>query len=548
LYDLTYSSDAALIGCIVVLLSVGIGPFSQQSVKSVSCERPLEGAEASIRVSQWMDRWNLTRIYSNNWDLDLNAKVAILEGIANPKTTRSNITPSCSTGNCVFPSHNGITHSSVGLCKKCVDTSDWLGEAELEAQYNGTMLGYNKQWIQLPGGQAIGGGVGGEGYKRPPSTVISVSGGSSIQPGTRLSALNESLLEAFDSSFNDIFAASILNVSIVAFTNNGCELLPQEQEEYQRCPGRDANWTFPLMDSLNAVVTTCSFYPCVRDYYGSVRDTIFTETIVKETPIEQPPGQDGNSYPNSLRVHTPCVIDDQVYTIDNISSVPREGHNFTSAYVNNVNMTVPTECVYGIYGTYTMSLGAFLVDAMMGNCTVPTTIRFLGRPNDYNTLVCSPWQIKTLINKGFGSFESIDRNMDSVAKAATSEMRKQGSVYYLGLGASPVYAKGMVIRATTCTKFDWIWLSFPLALIALTLLLLCIMCSKTLFDKRRVPAWKSSILPLLLAGHQLRAAAAAEDMDKIKADTDPLIVSLTHDGRGWEFTIEDSEDRKNRDD
>jgi hypothetical protein len=546
LHDLTHSSDAALVGCIVILLSVGIGPFSQQAVKSVSCERSLDGAEASIRVSRWMHILNLTRIYADNWDLDLDTKVAILDGLVNPNTTRSNITPSCSTGNCVFDSHNGVTHSSVGLCKKCVDTSDWLGEVELEAEFNGTTLGYNDQWISLPDDNGIGGSPTGSGASSLPRTIISVSGHSDIRGGV---LLNESLLEAFDGSFDGIFAASILNVSIIAFTNNGCEPSAQEMDRpgFQRCPGGDASWTVPIMDFLNAVATTCSFYPCVRDYHGSVSDTIFTETIVNETPINQPPGQINNSYPNFLHLHTPCVIDNQTYTMDNISFVPKEGHNFTSDYVNGVNMTFPVECAYGTHGVYAMSLGDFMVDAMMGNCSVPTNINFQGRPNDYNTLVCSPWQIKTLVNKGFGSFESIDRNMQSVATAVTSEMRKQGSDYNdldPRISLPPTFVRGTVLRTTICTKFDWIWLSFPLALIVLTVLLLCIMCGKTLFDKRRVPAWKSSILPLLLAGHQLRTVAAAEDMDKIKSNTDPLVVSLTHNGRGWEFAIENSEDKR----
>lgn len=543
MHHLTHSRNVALAGCIVILLSVGVGPFSQQAVKSVSCERPLGGAEASIRVSNWMHNLNLTRLYASDWDLDLDAKVAILDELVNPNTTRSNITPSCSTGKCVFPSHNGITHSSVGLCKRCVDTSNWLGEVELVTQFNGTTRGYSNQWLWLPDGHGIGGSPNGS----LPSTIISVSGHSNIWRDQRAVPLNQSLLDAFDSSFDDVFAASILNISIVAFTNHGCEPLAQKKNwAFQRCPGGNANWTFPIMDFLNAVATTCSFYPCVRDYHGSVSGNVFTETVVRETPITQPPGQVNNSFPNFLHLHTPCVIEDQIYTIDNISSVPREGHNFTSDYVNGVNTTFPTECAYGASGVYAMGLGDFMVDAMMGNCSAPSRINFNGDADDYNALVCSPWQIKTLINKGLSSFESIDRNMQSVANAVTSEMRKQGSSYGSPeISPSPIFVRGTTMRTTTCTKFDWKWLSFPLALIVLTVLLLCIMCCKTLFDKRSVPAWKSSILPLLLAGHRLRAVAAAEDMDRMKSSTDPLVVSLTHDGRGWEFSIEASDDKKN---
>lgn len=550
LHGLTHDSDVALAGCIVILLSVGIGPFSQQAVKSVSCERPLEGAEASIRVSKWMGDWNTTRLYIWIRDLDLDTKVAILDGLVNPNTTRSKITPSCSTGNCDFPSHNGITHSSVGLCKRCVDTSDWLGEVELETKVNdtsdsaidgvrinppnGTIRVYNKQWIQLPNSHGIGGGENGS----LPTTIITVSGASNI-----------SFPEAFDSSFDDVFAASILNVSIVAFTNHGCEPVARENNlAFQRCPGVNANWTFPIMDFLNAVATTCSFYPCVRDYHGSVRNAIFTETVINETPIKRPPGQGNDMFDYSLHLHTPCIIDDQIYTIDNISSVPREGRNFTTDYVNGVNMTFPRECAYGAGGIYKLALHDFMVDAMMGNCSAPGRINFNGDEDDYNALVCSPWQIKTLIHKGLSSFESIDRNMQSIATAVTSEMRKQGSDYdAIWRTPSSISVRGITMRTTTCTKFDWIWLSFPLALIVLTVLLLCIMCCKTLFDKRRVPAWKSSILPLLLTGHQLRAVAAAEDMDKMESSTNPLVVSLSRDERGWEFAIEESEDKKNRD-
>jgi hypothetical protein len=301
-----------------------------------------------------------------------------------------------------------------------------------------------------------------------------------------------------------------------------------------------------MMDFLNAVAITCSFYPCVRDYHGSVKDTIFTETIINETPIRQ--RQVNKSFPDFLHLHTPCVIDDQTYTLDNISSVPRDGHNFTSTYVNSVNTTFPTDCAYGITGFHAMNLGDFMVDAMMGNCSTPSaTTSFNGEPNDYKALICSSWQIKALVNKGLGSFESMDRSMESVANAVTIEMLKQGSDYNFRTNPPPVFATGMAVRTATCTEFDWVWLSFPLALIGLTFLLLCIMCGKTLFDNRRVPAWKSSILPLLLAGRRLGAVAAAEDMDKMKPNTDPLVVSLMHAGIGWEFAIEDSEVGKDRD-
>jgi hypothetical protein len=296
-----------------------------------------------------------------------------------------------------------------------------------------------------------------------------------------------SLLEAFDGSFDDIFRASIFNVSIVSFTNNGCEPLPQQDSwALQKCPRiNNSNSPFKIMDFLNAVSTTCSFYPCVQDYHRSVRDTIFTETVVNETPIMPPPGQKNPSLPNYIHLHTPCRIDNQMYTIENISSIPRDGHNFTSFYSNGTNTTFPTECTYSTSSVYAKSLSRFINSSMVGYCTTPSRINFNGDPDDYNSLDCSPWQIKALNKKGYASFESIDHNVQAIALTVTSEMRKQGKGQRGGIN---LYATGTVIHTTVCTKFDWVWLSIPLALIVVTGLLLSIACARMLFNKQMIPA------------------------------------------------------------
>ncbi|EUC47687.1 hypothetical protein COCMIDRAFT_34755 [Bipolaris oryzae ATCC 44560] len=432
LFFRTRSLGAAFVGCIVIILSVGIGPFSQQAVKSVSCERPLAGAEGHSK-----------------WDLDLDTKVAILDGLVNPNTTRSDITPSCSTGN-----------------------------------------------------------------------------------------------------------SSILNVSIVTFTNHGCESLGREDDpKFQRCPGADANWTLPVMNFLNAVAATCSFYPCVRDYAGTVRNTTFTETVIKETPIKPARITKESRTYDFKDLHSPWIIDNQIYTRNNISSVPIQGNNFSSYFLNSISTTFPTACIYGIDGDYALSLGRFMQSVMSGNCS--TVAHFVPEfyKNDYKALVCNPWQLEALVNKGRANFDTINRNMQSVATAVTSEMRRKGSYYDPEVtygprfhSAPPTFVTGTVLRTTTCTKFDWAWLSFPLALMILTTLLLCITCGKMVFDKSGVPVWKSSILPLLLAGHRLRDVAAAEDMDDMKANTKLLIVSLVQDERGWEFVIEEFKDKKRGED
>jgi hypothetical protein len=71
-------------------------------------------------------------------------------------------------------------------------------------------------------------------------------------------------------------------------------------------------------------------------------------------------------------------------------------------------------------------------------------------------------------------------------------------------------------------------LSFPLVLTLLAILLLPHFFVKTMFDVQGIPAWKSSLLPLLLVGNQIGASIRAEEVDAIKKNTNNVIVHLAH--------------------
>lgn len=102
------------------------------------------------------------------------------------------------------------------------------------------------------------------------------------------------------------------------------------------------------------------------------------------------------------------------------------------------------------------------------------------------------------------------------------------------------------MQTTVCTEFDWKWLGFPLALAFLKSLVLRISCGKMLFDTQKMPAWKSSVLPLLLAVTQIGATTGAEDMDKIKINTKNVVVSLAHFEKEWEIVVENCEDKRKK--
>lgn len=525
LHELTCARDSALLGCIIIVFSFGIGPFTQQAVKAVSCNLPLESSKASIAIARYIDDTDVDRFDSAHWDMDMDTKVAILDGLANPNTTRSAIPPGCSTGNCSFPSYNGITHSSVGMCRRCADITLWLIEGDHATYHleNGTAYEQEVPVVKLSDELSID----------LSHTVMNVTGGNIQQSHDGWApVLPDSRLAAFDDTFDTILKSSMVIINIITFTGNGCEQLGN-------CSHPELNLT-AQWDQANVLATTCSFYPCVRDYHGSVKDNVFLEETVSETAIQRDPNP-GDPYPAYIHVRFPCFIEGQIYTVNNISSAPKDNRNFSSIYLDDVNTTVPDECLYGARGPYIFSLGDFMLETLIGNCNSPSRGIKLNSPGEYNVVRCEPWYLKALLNSGNATFESIDFNMQSVAMSISSEMRKQG-VGGITWRSKKIVAEGTVFRTTICTQFDWIWLAFPLALILLTTLLLFIMCGKTLSDRQGIPAWKSSLLPLLFTGNQIGITVNAGDMDGIVADTDKIVVSLSHNGRGWEFVSQSPDD------
>lgn len=480
--------------------------------------------------------------------MDLSTKVAILDGLISSNTTKFALTPDCSTGNCTFPSYNGISHSSIGMCRKCVDVTPWLVEEKVATNLeNGTESDNPLFKIVLPDGSSVGNSTG----LHAPVKIETVTGYNTIWKsnhpmyGGLWERWNGSFLAAFGDEFRDVFTSSILNISLVTFTDSGCEYFDGDGRPSQKCSNNGVPTSYYGYNGsmYNVVATSCSFYPCVRDYHGSVQDARFKETIIAETPVLQPPGQDNHTFPNFERFHTPCQIDGNVYTAENVSLIPKDNHNFTLTMVGDEQISVPTQCVFGMYGVYALSLGDFMSETMFGDCTVPSRITFGMKTEDYVALMCYPWYIKGLAAQGNATFETLDANMQSVALAITSEIRNQGSdfdslMWQSPTSQPPLYAQGTVIRTTVCTRFDWKWLAFPVALLASTMLLLCITCGKMLLDRHRIPAWKSSNLPLLFTGNQIGRNVAAGDLDRILADTDKMIVRLSHDGKGWEFVSE----------
>jgi hypothetical protein len=335
-----------------------------------------------------MHGFNLAQIAVPHYDLDMDTKVAILDGLANPKTTRSNTAPSCISGNCSFPSYNGVTHSSIGMCRKCVNITPWVAEVR-NSSVTGNKTVSRGHYLVLPDETGVGG-------QPTPDTILSISG-FGIQaypdfPSAVDGAFDNSLTDAFDDTFKTISKISIFNVSVISLTLDGCGWV---EDDGSLDFGTKSNCSHPELglssywDHLNVVATACIFYVCVKNYYGSMVDNVFTEDTVSEIAAERPPPQ---MVPGYKQFNTPCVIYSQLYTVDNVSSVPKENRNFSSILVGNDNIAVPNQCLYGIDGTYALSVGDFLNETLIEHCGTSAIVKFNWPTNDvdWNMINCHP--------------------------------------------------------------------------------------------------------------------------------------------------------------
>ena len=114
----------ALLSAVVIILPLAVGPFTQQAIKTVPCQGKVAGANASVPVAHYVPGTSsYYRIAAGTWDLDVAMKGTMTNGLTNPIGSDTAIHATCQMGNCTFPSQDGITHSSIGMCSACVETT-----------------------------------------------------------------------------------------------------------------------------------------------------------------------------------------------------------------------------------------------------------------------------------------------------------------------------------------------------------------------------------------------------------------------------------------
>lgn len=497
----------AVLGALVTILSLAIGPFTQQAIKSVSCPMELAGKNASIPIAHFMPgRASYYRIGAGTWEVDTEMKGAMINGLTNPTGNDSAIVASCSTGNCTFPvGPDGVTHSTIGMCSACLDVTSFVTKNDTnDLRPNYTLP--NDLWV------------------------------SNYVQESYLGVMFDYDLEWASSAFTDSFtlAAShaMANMSLITLTQAGCTR-PSEFEI--ECPNNVTGY----MGTMDYVATACSLYPCMKNMFAEMDDGVLKETVVSTQPapvnwIEAGVSEDMADYTmggNYTALKSPCEYNGTYYEKEDFDEIPRPaGVNFTMVNVDGVNYTAPPECLYKMEKYYGAAVTRFMSQSIFtGTCSYNSA--------QGGQLYCGDsWWLNPMFEDENATYATITKHIDQFATAITNKFRQLGSDNYNM--SSVEGALGLVIETTVCTSFDWRWLLLPGGLTAAAGTLLFLMMMQNYQDPEQ-PVWKSSVLPLLY--HGFGPAKPAMDLDEMKGQahhvrtrfqtgTDAGFVNLTHPG------------------
>ncbi|KAI1090295.1 hypothetical protein F5B19DRAFT_464095 [Rostrohypoxylon terebratum] len=459
-----------VLGAFITILSLGIGPFTQQATRTVPCLETHSEMKASIPVSHYMPGKDAYVIidFGNEMEPHPDMKGTIVNGLVNPTGHNSAIAPICATGNCTFSPHDGITHSSIGMCSTCIDVTSFIFQ-NITSQAGG--------WTSLrdvmPNGMWLN--PGGDTYQKD---VLHTIAGSIDWASS-----------AFTPEFATILDSSIINVTVMSVTNVTCS----NETNHLGCPKFDDGGGRPV----NLVAASCLLYPCLKNFNAVVDRGALRETVVSTQPAFINQAEAWMDYSkNYTALRSPCPVDDNWYNLSNISNVPKtEERMFTDIDIDGKTYTVPEECLYKMSLSYAKGLNAFAKrDIFDGGCTIRTLL-------DTN-VDCASWWLYNLFNDGAASMETFRTAFEALTTAMTNKIRTTGSSNYDPTAKEGTM--GLVTETTICTQFQWQWLLMPTFLILATAALLVAIVMQNLHDPRQ-PVWKSSVLPLLYYGFDHRA-------------------------------------------
>ncbi|PHH84465.1 hypothetical protein CDD83_1901 [Cordyceps sp. RAO-2017] len=512
----------AAAAAVTSVLSLAIGPFTQQAIRTVPCLRPAPEYEARVPVAVALPGSDGS--FTFPYDISKRpvlpgvgprAQGTIVSAIANPGGGGGGIVrPLCPTGNCTFPETLGVPHSTIALCARCLDTTPLLRQAP------------NRSVIWL--------GSGNGNDSRHGQVALSADGWKKLVAGPGGGGFpNLSFAEpVMTAEFRATVELALATFSVLTWT----------RARDARC---DNNRLEPFDSPSCFVAATCSYYACTKDIQVRVADGQLQETMTNPVAAQSNFTLEAlrEGYTNLFVVKSPCLVDGQVYDASNFSRIPGDGRTrlmAVSTADRHGMVRAPSECVYSVSGSYAAGLGLLLSQVFSGHCdSVPMASEKRGY------VFCDEhWWLQQLYHRGNASFRSLDGMVQGVAAAVTDFFRVDGWGPIDDRGNNPAeggpdreharaHLRGEAHRSTVCIRLDWAWL-LPAGAICLTTaaLLVAMLAMNATGGRGGAPVWKSSALPLLFSGLALgrRPDEADDELDSLRRRAESAVASLRRDG------------------
>ncbi|OQU94208.1 hypothetical protein CLAIMM_00598 [Cladophialophora immunda] len=417
------SETIAIVGAILVVLTLVIDPFTQQLVRYYDCKIPSRDQPASVvRTSGYFD-WG-AHFAAGQTEINPQMLAAVQAGIFNPSAISVDF--NCPSGNCTFSD----LYSTVAYCASCTDTT-----GQLNISNNGEFL---------------------------MSTLPSGASASFLVNGSGFADQHWFTMEVDVDTFDFVFAALPEDAAgyFALITDNPCQT-PYETSTWA-CSGPGA--------------ASCAIYPCVKTFNASIQAGQLAENLISSVPFGITEDQVGpiSTGQIELLINIPCLEHDQVEALTElgfnttgsqwISSLPPNvtidilndynptynpsNATFSGAIVmmsGHQNLTLPPQCLYEIDVDNIAGVSLYL-QSIFSTSISPTA----------NGDACEgSSEALAIFNNSYVNFDSIANAVDNLADSMSSYMRRSGYTNY----SQP--ATGTTMETTTCMDIRWAWLTLP---------------------------------------------------------------------------------------
>lgn len=473
-------TSAGLLGmsaALVTIASLAVGPVTQQAVRTATCPLLLPQVRSAMPAANYVPgSSSYYRVGAGSYELEVDMKSAMLKGLTEQIGSESNgIDVTCKTGNCTWPTYGtGVTHASVGVCSKCLDTTDFV-----------TPSGFGPNVTLPDDGAYVNYGMSGQ-----------------------YMWIGYSNLSAYSSQFSEDFATaaavSLSNFSILAASTSPCTR--DAETQLLTCPHDLSGNLTSYQANGDYIAASCVMYPCMKEYWARYENNVLTEKVIKSTtaiPNTHENTEEYGFYNNYTATQSPCVLDNGTwYDYGNQSDAKHiPGRTWANISLSDElrgdrNISVPNACLYKMDGIFFYAISSFMSTLFDGKCIYDD--EQAGQINCGDS-----WWLTPLWGEMNATFTSIDTAMADFTTALTNKLRMTGRGPDQLLGATVDLAEvyGSVYETSTCTYFDRKWIALPAALVVICIILLVCIAIKNYRDPEQ-PVWKGSVLPLMFFGLQ----------------------------------------------